>query len=85
MFQKRILSKLKCGGTSSRWRGDGPRSDRTATRPGVGNLRPKDRMRPAKAFHPTRDLLLTSGPRPFPFFNDRYAAINRRNDSHLIF
>ena len=23
--------------------------------------------------------------RPFSFFNDRYAAINRRNNSHLIF
>ena len=37
---------------------------------GVGNLRP------TKAFYPSRDL--------FSFFNDRYAAINRRNDSHLL-
>ena len=35
--------------------------------------------------------LATNGPRPFiaiepaTFFNDRYAAINRRNDSHLTF
>ena len=42
---------------------------------GVGNLRP------AKAIYPARDFLLPSGPRPF--FNDRYAAIKRRNDSHL--
>ena len=40
-------------------------------------------MRPDKAFYPARDLLLSSGPRPFLI--DRYAAINRRNDSHLIF
>ena len=38
-----------------------------------------------------RQGLATNGPRPFiaiepaTFFNDRYAAINRRNDSHLIF
>ena len=51
--------------------------------PGVGNLRPAGRMRPAKAFYPARDLLLSIGRRPF-FFNDRYAAINRRNDSHLL-
>ena len=50
---------------------------------GVGNLRPAGRMRPAKAFFPARDLLLSSG--PGPFFNDRYAAIYRRNDSHHIF
>ena len=24
------------------------------------------------------------GPQPFTLFNDRYAAINRRNDSHLF-
>ena len=45
---------------------------------GVGNLRP------AKAFHPAHDLLLSSGQRPVLFFNDRYAAINRRNDSLLL-
>ena len=39
-------------------------------------------MRPAKAFYPARDHLLSSGLRPF--FNDRYAATNRRNDSHLM-
>ena len=44
-------------------------------RAGVGNLLPAGRMRPAKAFYPACDL--------FSFFNDRYAAINRRNDSHL--
>ena len=49
---------------------------------GVGNLLPAGRMRPTKAFYPARNLLLPSGPRPF--FNDRYAAINRRNDSHLV-
>ena len=43
---------------------------------GVGNLRPAGRMRPAKAFYPARDLI--------SFFNDRYAAINRQNDSHLV-
>ena len=43
---------------------------------GVGNLRP------AKAFYPVRELLLSSDPRHF--FSDKYAAINRRNDSHLV-
>ena len=40
--------------------------------PGVGNLRPAPFY-----CHPARDLL--------SFFNDRYAAINRWNDSHLFF
>ena len=44
--------------------------------PGIGNLRPAGRMRPVKAIYQTRDL--------FSCFNDRYAAINRRNDSHLL-
>ena len=39
--------------------------------PGVGYLGS------AEAFYPARDL--------FSFFNDRYAAINHRNDSLLIF
>ena len=34
--------------------------------------------------HPSRDLLLSTGPRPFSFFNDGFVAINRRNDSHLL-
>ena len=38
-------------------------------------------MRPAKAFYPACDLLVPSGPRPF--FEDKYAAINRRNDFHF--
>ena len=37
-------------------------------RSGVGNLRPTGRMRPAKAFYPVRDLLLSSGPLLFFFF-----------------
>ena len=28
---------------------------------------------------------ISPGPRPFSFFNDRYAVISRRNNSHLIF
>ena len=45
----------------------------------VGNLRP------AKAFYPARDFLLSCGPRPFFFFfSDRYAAINCRNDSRFL-
>ena len=39
-------------------------------------------MRPAKAFYRARDLLLSFGPRSF--INDRYAALNRRNESHLL-
>ena len=39
-------------------------------------------MRLVKAFYPGRDLLLSFGPRLF--FNDKYAAINRPNDSHLL-
>ena len=53
-------------------------------RPGVGNLRPASRMQPAEAFYPPRDLLLSSGPLPFLFFNEEYEAINRQNDFHLL-
>ena len=49
----------------------------------VANLRPVGRIRPAEVFFPARDLLLSSGPRLFFFFNDRYAPINRRNDPPL--
>ena len=42
-------------------------------------------MRLAKALYLACDLLLSSGPRLFSFFNDRYAAKNPRNDSFLIF
>ena len=51
---------------------------RIESSPEVSNLRP------AKGFYPAHDLLLPLGRRPF-FFNDRYAAINCRNDSQLIF
>ena len=44
----------------------------------VGNLRA------VKAFYSTRDLLLSSSPPSFFFFNDRYAPTNSRNDSHLL-
>ena len=49
-----------------------------SSKTGAGNLRP------AKAFYPARDLSLSFGTRPFSFFNDGYAAINRQNDSRLI-
>ena len=51
----------------------------------VGNLWPTGRMQSTKTFYPARDLLLSSSPRPFSCFNDRCVAINRRNNSHLIF
>ena len=50
----------------------------------IGNLRPAGRIRPAEAFYPPRDHLLPSGARPFFFCNNRYAAINRWKDPHLL-
>ena len=50
----------------------------------VGNLRPVGRIRPTEAFYPVRDHLLSSGRRPFFFFNNRYAAVNRWNDLYLL-
>ena len=61
------------------------KTDHQTCKPGVGNLRPAGRMRSAQAFYPARDLLLSSGRDLVSFFNNRYAAIKRRNDSHLIF
>ena len=41
----------------------------------VGNLWPTGRIRPAKAFYPACNHLLSSGLRPFFFFNNSYAAV----------
>ena len=56
----------------------------TLPTPGVGSLRPRSGCGPPRHFtrpatfycHPAREL--------FSFFNDRYAATNRRNDSHPL-
>ena len=50
----------------------------------VGNLRPAGRFRSAEVFYQARDHLLSSGLRPFFFFNNSYAAVNRWNDPHLL-